>query len=450
VKKWFFIKFKAMKKLLLTSILAVLVASGTTVMAQEYPDEYLGLPGDNLNLYAVMKLFQESETLEAFERSLNDEKTRINNLDLNGDNFVDYIMVNDYVDGDVHTIVLRVALDRNDFQDVAVFTVQRFANGSVQIQLIGDEALYGQNYIIEPNYAETPNPGYVGKSGRNGTVNVIYTSYYEVANWPVVRFIYLPQYRIWHSSWYWGYYPTYWHPWNPFYWHYYYGYHYNWYHHYYAHYRFWHQPRYARYHEFYFAGHRSHSPKVYEQINKGSYQSTYSHPEQRRDGEVLFTSLHPDQQKRTARNTPVVSQRRSSSGQVNHSQTTGRTTNATTRRSENSAAVKSSADPSSRQSKGEVRRSTSAANEKPASRASSDRPITEPRRPAAYVDEKPSLKAAETRRESEPVKKEGTSKVSQPSKSQQQRRAQAVTKSQSSERRTGKQQKKEESENPRR
>jgi hypothetical protein len=450
VKKWFFIKLKAMKKLLLTSILAVLVASGTTVMAQEYPDEYLGLPGDNLNLYAVMKLFQESETLEAFERSLNDEKTRINNLDLNGDNFVDYIMVNDYVDGDVHTIVLRVALDRNDFQDVAVFTVQRFANGSVQIQLIGDEALYGQNYIIEPNYAETPNPGYVGKSGKNVTVNVIYTSYYEVANWPVVRFIYLPQYRIWHSSWYWGYYPTYWHPWHPFYWHYYYGYHFNWYHHYYVHYRFWHQPRYARYHEFYFAGHRSHSPKVYEQINKGSYQSTYSHPEQRRDGEALFTSLHPDQEKRTGKNTPVVSQRRSSSGQVNHSQTTGRTTTATTRRSENTAAVKSSADLSSRQSKGEVRRSTSAVKEKPASRASSDRPITEPRRPAAYVDEKPSLKAAETRRESEPVKKEGTSKVSQPSKSQQQRRAQAVTKSQSSERRAGKQQKKEESENPRR
>src|SRR5512136_775622 len=100
-----------MKKLMLTSILAVLVALGTTVMAQDYPDEYLGLPGDNLNLYAVMKLFQESETLEGFERNLNDQNNRINNLDLNNDNYVDYIMVNDYVDGDVHTIVLRVALD---------------------------------------------------------------------------------------------------------------------------------------------------------------------------------------------------------------------------------------------------------------------------------------------------------------------------------------------------
>ncbi len=139
-----------MKKFLITSILATLVAAGTTIMAQEYPDEYLGLPGDNLNLYAVMKLFQESETIEGFERSLNDENSRINNLDLNGDNYIDYLKVIDYVDGDVHTIVLQAVLDRNETQDAAVFTVQRLRDGSVQIQLTGDEALYGRNYIIEP------------------------------------------------------------------------------------------------------------------------------------------------------------------------------------------------------------------------------------------------------------------------------------------------------------
>jgi hypothetical protein len=140
-----------MKKLMLTSILAALVALGTTGMAQDHPDEYLGLPGDNLNLYAVMKLFQESETLEGFERNLNAENSKINNLDLNGDNYIDYITISDYPDGDDHTIVMRVALDRKEFQDVAVFTVQKFHNGTVQIQLIGDETLYGKNYIIEPN-----------------------------------------------------------------------------------------------------------------------------------------------------------------------------------------------------------------------------------------------------------------------------------------------------------
>ena len=82
---------------------------------------------------------------------------------------VDYIMVTDYVDGDVHTIVLQVAVNQRENQDVAVFTVQRFNNGQVQIQLTGDESLYGRNYIIEPIYddgnnGQTPNPGYTGRN----------------------------------------------------------------------------------------------------------------------------------------------------------------------------------------------------------------------------------------------------------------------------------------------
>ena len=53
----------------------------------------MDLPGDNLNLYAVLKSFQESETLEGFERTLNDESGKINNLDLDGDGKTDYILL---------------------------------------------------------------------------------------------------------------------------------------------------------------------------------------------------------------------------------------------------------------------------------------------------------------------------------------------------------------------
>ncbi|MCK7538499.1 MAG: hypothetical protein MZV63_49850 [Marinilabiliales bacterium] len=53
----------------------------------------LGLPGDNLDLYAVLDLFQKSKTIEDFEKSLNLEETGINNLDLNLDNKVDFIKV---------------------------------------------------------------------------------------------------------------------------------------------------------------------------------------------------------------------------------------------------------------------------------------------------------------------------------------------------------------------
>jgi hypothetical protein len=273
-----------MKKFIITSIIAALVTLSSAVMAQSYPDEYLGLPGDNLNLYAVMNLFQQSQTLEEFERDLNAQNSRINNLDLNGDNLVDYISVNDYVDGNVHNIVLRAALNRFETQDVAVFTVQRFADGSVQIQLVGDEALYGRNYIVEPVYdnytAGTYNPGYTGRSGINISL---------VAEWPLVRFIYYPGYICWHSSWYWGYYPSYWDPWRPFYWHYYYGYYQNYYPEYYRHYRRWHHNRYDRYHDFYFSHVRSHSPMYDHRIREGLFRDTYSHPEMRREGAALYS-----------------------------------------------------------------------------------------------------------------------------------------------------------------
>ncbi|HLP71285.1 MAG TPA: hypothetical protein VK155_00180, partial [Bacteroidales bacterium] len=95
-----------MKKLLLTPVFALLIMAGSALKAQDRADDYLGLPGDNLNLYAVMNLFQESKTIEEFERKLNEEDSRINNLDLNNDGYVDYINVTDHADGNVHTIVL--------------------------------------------------------------------------------------------------------------------------------------------------------------------------------------------------------------------------------------------------------------------------------------------------------------------------------------------------------
>jgi hypothetical protein len=268
-----------------------------------------------------MKLFQESQTLEGFEKALNDENSRINNLDLNGDNLIDYITVSDYVDGDVHTIVLRAMLNKNESQDVAVFTVQRFNNGSVQIQLIGDEALYGKNYIIEPIYDDnnggTPNPGYMGGQSNQVNVAVVRTTPYEVATWPLVRFIYLPTYIGWHSSWYWDYYPSFWHPWRPFYWDYYYGYHYYWYNDYYAHFHRWDHYRYPRYNDFYYRGIRAHSPIVGERIRDGRFRDTYSHPEQRREGEDLFARTNPGIERRRPDNQGMNNQTGRSSSQGN-------------------------------------------------------------------------------------------------------------------------------------
>ncbi len=236
-----------------------------------------------------MNMFQESETLEGFERSLNDEESMINNLDLNGDNLIDYITVSDFVDGNVHTIVLRAALDRNEQQDVAVFVVEKLQGGAVQIQLIGDEALYGPNYIVEPIYAETSNPGYTGKTYYRNA-NVVATTYYDIAAWPMIRFIYNPRYIGWRSSWYWGYYPSYWRPWRAHYWHYYYGYHSHWHDHYYSHYRHWDRYRCNNYQTFYHSNVRVYSPNVDVNINNGRYRNTYSRPDRKHAGEQYYAN----------------------------------------------------------------------------------------------------------------------------------------------------------------
>lgn len=345
-----------MKRFFIIPIFAAMLAGGTAVTAQDYPEEYLGLPGDNLNLYAVMNLFQGSETLEGFERKLNEEDSRINNLDLNNDNMIDYIKVINYVNGNVHTIILQAVLNRNDFQDVAVFTVEKLRDGSVQIQLIGDEALYGKNYIIEPYMAETPNPGYRGNRNRNDNT-VVRTTYVEVAAWPVVRYIYMPGYTVWRSSWYWGYYPEYWHPWRPYYWHYYYGYHYHWYPTYYVHYRRWDRPRYVYWNDFYYRDKRVISNNVIININRGSYKTTYSRPESRQEGEALYAKVHPER----ASSMSTGNSRRTSTDAVTPGQAAG-TDNNTGRRS--SGTVSSTTRNNTSQGQGNnARRSTTTTNE---------------------------------------------------------------------------------------
>ena len=123
---------------------------------------------------------------------------------------------------------------------------------------------------------------------------MVTTTYVEVAAWPLVRYIYLPDYGIWRSSWYWGYYPSYWNPWRPYYWHYYYGYHYNWYPAYYSHFHRYDRPRYDRWNDFYYSDKRVYSRNVTININEGRYKTTYSRPEMEKGGEALYAKVHPE------------------------------------------------------------------------------------------------------------------------------------------------------------
>ncbi|MBN2666046.1 MAG: hypothetical protein JXR67_06015 [Bacteroidales bacterium] len=386
-----------MKKFLITSILAAIVAIGTAAKAQDYPDEYLGLPGDNFNLYAVMNLFQQSETLEGFERSLNDENSRINNLDLNNDNYIDYVKVIDYVKGNVHTIVLQAVLDRDDSQDVAVFTVEKFRDGAVQIQLIGDEALYGRNYIIEPYLAETPNPGYTGRAKKQN-VQTVRTTYVAIDAWPVVRYIYLPNYTIWRSSWYWGYYPSYWRPWSPYYWHYYYGYHYHWYPTYYAHYRVYHSPRWSGWNDFYYRDKRMYSRNVTVNINEGKYKTTYSRPESRREGEALYAKVHPDRASSMTQQGTTTTRRSSSQAAPQQNQNAGSATS-TSRRAGSTATETTRSSTQTGQTTGNTRRSTSGSSEGQSTSTSRRSSGTSVSKPATSSQAGPRVESTRTSRQ---------------------------------------------------
>jgi len=105
--------------------------------------------GENLDLQAVLELFMDSESVEEFEKALNDSTNEINNLDLNEDDEVDYIRVVEYVDGGDHILVLQVPLAENEYQDVATINIEKTDDDYV-IQIAGDTEIYGEDYYVEP------------------------------------------------------------------------------------------------------------------------------------------------------------------------------------------------------------------------------------------------------------------------------------------------------------
>src|SRR5688572_1862784 len=111
-----------MKKIILPYLVAAMSLFAQPVFAQEDTTS-LGLAGDNLDLYAVLDLFQKSKTIEAFEKSLNEQKSGINNLDLDLDKKVDFIKVVTKQKESSFTFILQVAVSEKETQDVAVILV---------------------------------------------------------------------------------------------------------------------------------------------------------------------------------------------------------------------------------------------------------------------------------------------------------------------------------------
>jgi hypothetical protein len=175
-----------------------------------------GMPGDNLDLAAVLSIFKDSKTPEDFEKKLNSADTKVNNLDLNHDGKVDYLSVKDYGKNDLHSLVIQDAVNQSENQDVAVIEVEKKGDQDAHVQIVGDESLYGKNYIVEPEQKTEVKYQSDYADDVYATTPASPTVFVNVWGWPCVSYMYGPSYVFWASPWYWGFYPSWWYPWSPY------------------------------------------------------------------------------------------------------------------------------------------------------------------------------------------------------------------------------------------
>lgn len=212
-------------------LLALLLLAGIGSASARQPAsvsgiDSTGLPGDQFSLQGALAMFQQSSGIEDFEKRINTAANGVNNLDLNGDGETDYVRVQDRANGNVHVFVLQVPISETESQDIAVIELERTGDTSAVVQIVGDEDIYGENVVIEPDggseeaaFLSSPEASLAGGPSypeydfatRRLVVNVWF--------WPSVRFVYAPAYRPWTSPWYWRHYPGWWRPWRPLSWH---------------------------------------------------------------------------------------------------------------------------------------------------------------------------------------------------------------------------------------
>ena len=143
---------------------------------------------NNLDLNLVASLFGQAADVEEFETLLNNPDSTFSNLDLNGDGQVDYLRVVESSDGNRRLVIIQAVLAKDIFQDVAsIYLEKDESTNEVSAQVIGDQFIYGDNYVIIPVYLRRP---------------VIYSWLWSS--------IYMP----YCSPWYWDHYPFYWRHWH--------------------------------------------------------------------------------------------------------------------------------------------------------------------------------------------------------------------------------------------
>lgn len=196
------------------SALLLCFSIAVTASAQDQEADSTGLPGDNFSLQGALDLFKKAGSPEEFEKLLNTQDNKVNNLDLNGDGQIDYVRVTSKKQDDVQIFVLQALVSSSESQDIAVISLQKTGEENAVIQIEGDDDIYGESTIAEPlpeaesafNYSPaTHGPSVSSPEGI--IVNVWF--------WPCVRYVYAPAYTVWVSPFTWVAHPVWWRPWRP-------------------------------------------------------------------------------------------------------------------------------------------------------------------------------------------------------------------------------------------
>lgn len=152
-----------------------------------------------LDLQAVAAAFAESRNAQEFELLLNSSRYMINNLDLNGDGYIDYLRVLETRKGHYHAFLIQACIAPALFQDVATLVAERRAN-MLYVEVVGDSYLYGYNYVVRPTFYNRPPMWDV--FGRHNYVT--WHSPYHYGHWPhhyqPTKPIYLSHYQAYIST----------------------------------------------------------------------------------------------------------------------------------------------------------------------------------------------------------------------------------------------------------
>lgn len=195
-----------MKKITTTLLVMIGMTAGFS-QENDQPE----FTGDDFSLEGALAVFKNSNTLEEFEKRINEENSNVNNLDLNKDGQTDYIVVEDIKENNTHVIVLSTYLSEGEKQDIATIGIEKTGEAEAVLDITGDDRLYAANTIVEPYEAAQSIDN--TKSGPAMPEIITNRIVVNVWFWPSVRFLYAPGYVVWVSPHHWAYYPHWWKPW---------------------------------------------------------------------------------------------------------------------------------------------------------------------------------------------------------------------------------------------